>query len=84
MMPTLTDRQIEILKILKRAPKTNTQAYEQLLKTHPRITKTSVRSSMRVLENHELVRARTTVNKKLKRDVILWELTELGRKALIK
>jgi hypothetical protein len=37
---------------------------------------------MRVLENRSLVRARSQWDKKLKRDVIVWELTAEGRKAL--
>lgn len=80
----LTDRQIQCLKVLKRAPKTNRQAHEQLLKTYPGITKMNVRSRMRSLENHELVRARNKYDKTLKRDVILWELTEKGRDILSK
>lgn len=80
----LTDRQIDALKVLKRAPKTTSQVYIQLLKNNPEVSKHSIRARMRNLEDRELVRARSQYNKTLKRDVILWELTDKGRDALSK
>lgn len=78
----LTERQINALKILKRAPKTTLEVYVQLLKKDAYASKQSIRARMRKLEDRELVRARTKYNKALKRDVILWELTDKGRDAL--
>lgn len=78
----LTERQIATLKVLKRAPKTTNNAFEALLKKRAPVTKQAVGACMRTLENRGLVRARTKFDKKLKRDVILWELTASGRKAL--
>jgi repressor of nif and glnA expression len=80
--PNLTNRQITCLKILKRAPKTTTKLFDQLVKKNTYVTKQAVRGCMRVLENRSLVRARSQWDKKLKRDVIVWELTAEGRKAL--
>jgi predicted ArsR family transcriptional regulator len=82
--PDLTDRQVKLLKVLKRAPKTNTAATEQIAKKNGMVTKQAVRGCMRTLENRGLVRARSKFDSKLKRDVILWELTAKGRKALEK
>lgn len=83
-MLDLNDRQIDILKVLKRAPKTNTATYDALVKKRAYITKQAVRSCTRTLENRGLVRARSKWDKKLKRDVIVWEITDKGRKALDK
>jgi DNA-binding PadR family transcriptional regulator len=82
--PNLTDRQITCLKILKRAPKTTTKAFDQIIKINSHVTKGAVHGCMRGLENRNLVRARSQWDKKLKRDVIVWELTSRGRKALEK
>lgn len=78
----LTDKQITCLKVLKRAPKTTAQACDQIVKKNSNATRQSVRGGMRSLENRGLVRARTKYDRKLKRDVIVWELTATGRKAL--
>jgi len=78
----LTDRQVIVLKILKRAPKTTRKAWEQVVKTNAYATVGAVRGCMRSLENRGLVRARSKFDSKLKRDVILWELTSKGSKAL--
>jgi len=80
----LTQRQVDLLKVLKRAPKTTATAHTQLEKKNAFVTKTAVRGCMRTLENRDLVRARSKFDSKLKRDVILWELTAKGRKALEK
>lgn len=80
----LTERQIDLLKVLKRAPKTTTKATEQLAKKNPLVRKSAVRGCMRTLEDRALVRARTFFDKKLKRDIIIWELTAKGRKAVTK
>lgn len=82
--PSLTERQITVLKVLKRAPKTTAKAFEQVVKKNAYATKQAVRGCMRTLENRGLVRARSKFDNKLKRDVILWELTAQGRKALEK
>ena len=78
----LTERQIVVLKILKRAPKTTAQAFDQVVKRNAYATKGAVRGCMRSLENKGLVRARSKFDSKLKRDLIVWELTAQGRKAL--
>lgn len=78
----LTDRQLVCLKILKRAPKTTAQAHGQIVKKNASASKGAVHGCMRSLENHGLVRARSKWDKKLKRDLIVWELTAQGRKAL--
>jgi DNA-binding PadR family transcriptional regulator len=78
----LTERQIVVLKILKRAPKTTAQAFDQVVKRNTYATKGAVRGCMRSLENKGLVRARSKFDSKLKRDLIVWELTAQGRKAL--
>lgn len=78
----LTERQIVVLKILKRAPKTTAQAFDQVVKRNAYATKGAVRGCMRGLENKGLVRARSKFDSKLKRDLIVWELTAQGRKAL--
>lgn len=80
----LTDRQITCLKVLKRAPKTTAKAFDQILKKNSHVTKGAVYGCMRGLENKGLVRARTKYDKKLKRDLIVWELTATGRKAIDK
>jgi repressor of nif and glnA expression len=80
----LSDRQIDCLKVLKLAPKTTAKAYDQLLKKNRYLTKKAIRVCMRGLEDRGLVRARITLDKKLNRDVIVWELTSQGRNALIK
>lgn len=82
--PRLSGRQVDCLKVLKRAPKTTAKAYEQLLKTNKYMTKQGIRSCMRTLEDRELVRAREQFDRKLKRNIILWELTDEGRDALTK
>jgi DNA-binding PadR family transcriptional regulator len=78
----LTDRQLVCLKILKRAPKTTTQAFGQVIKKNGKATKGAVHGCMRGLENKGLVRARSKWDRTLKRDLIVWELTAQGRKAL--
>lgn len=80
----LTDRQIDCLKVLKRAPKSNTQAFDQLHKKNELLSKGNVRDCMRRLENRGLVRAREKFAPKLNRTIIVWELTDKGRKALDK
>lgn len=80
----LTDRQIDGLKVLKRAPKTTTQAFEQLKKKNEFISKKAVHGCMRNLENRNLIRTREKFDRTLKRNLILWELTDKGRKALEK
>lgn len=80
----LTERQTDGLKILKRAPKTTTQAFEQLNKKNKNVTKKAVHGCMRNLENRGLVRTREKYDRKLKRNLIVWELTASGRKALDK
>lgn len=80
----LTERQADGLKVLKRAPKTTTQAFEQLKKKNKNVTKKAVHGCMRNLENRNLVRAREKYDRKLKRNLIVWELTNKGRNALDK
>lgn len=78
----LTDRQLAVLKTIKRAPKTITSVHTVLVKKDELISKDAIRSCMRRLENNGLVRAREKFDKKLKREVILWELTGKGSKAV--
>lgn len=78
----LSDRQVTCLKVLKRAPKTTAKAFDQIVKKNRNATKGAVHSCMRSLENRGLVRARSKFDSKLKRDVIVWELTANGRKVL--
>lgn len=79
---SISTRQFNFLNVLKRAPKTTAKAHEQLLKKNSMITRNSVHGGMRTLEDRELVRARSKYDKKLKRDVIVWELTDAGRDAI--
>lgn len=80
----LSNRQIDCLKVLKRAPKTTRKAHEQLVKKNKYIYKHAIGACMRTLEDRELVRAREQFDRKLKRNIILWELTDKGRDTLAK
>lgn len=75
MTVQLAETQVDLLFELKRGPKTSRQLADDSLRSHE-----SVGHTMRNLENKNIVRRTYRIAND--KDVIHWELTDLGRKQL--
>lgn len=81
-MSVLSDGQIAVLKIMKRGstPKTTNRITEMVNKNrHKPMSMPSVRDKLVRLEHRGLVKKSETFDKKLRRWINTWEITDAGR-----